>query len=220
MQIKLENQPGYACARVTLAPGEAMVAMSQDMGLTTTTRQKGKGGFLKAVKRMMAGETLFINRFAPGPQGGEVMLSPVLPGDLMVYNLEQESLIVQGGSWLASGEGVEVDMSWQGLKTLFSGESLFWLKLSGTGPVILNSFGAIYPLMVQGEAVVDTGHIVAFQEGLSFTISKPGKSWLSAFLGGEGFACRFKGNGQVWCQSHSPTGFGRAMGPYLLPVQR
>jgi uncharacterized protein (AIM24 family) len=80
---------------------------------------------------------------------------------------------------------------------------------------MLSSFGFIYPLRVEGEMIVDTGHIVAFEETLSFTISKSTKGWLGAFLSGEGFVCRFKGKGVVWCQSHNPNAFGNGLTPYL-----
>jgi uncharacterized protein (TIGR00266 family) len=68
----------------------------------------------------------------------------------------------------------------------------------------LSSFGAIYEVPVKGEYIVDTGHIVAFEKTLKFEITKPpGSSWLSAFLGGEGLVCRFKGNGRLFCQTHN-----------------
>jgi uncharacterized protein (AIM24 family) len=75
----------------------------------------------------------------------------------------------------------------------------------------------IYPIEVDGEYIVDTGHIVAFEPSLKFNISKVGESWLSSFLGGEGFVCRFKGKGTVWCQSHNPKSFGSSLGPSLKP---
>ena len=65
--------------------------------------------------------------------------------------------------------------------------------------------------------IVDTGHIVAFNEGLSFEITKAGGSWISSFLGGEGFVCKFNGKGTVWCQSHNQGSFGGILGPTLRP---
>ena len=118
---------------------------------------------------------------------------------------------------MACDDSVNVDMNWQGLKSVFSGERLFWLNLSGAGGVVLSSFGAIYSVEVDGEYIVDTGHIVAFNETLDFKISKAGASWVSSILGGEGFVCRFQGQGTVWCQSHNGPGFGKALGPKLRP---
>ena len=89
--------------------------------------------------------------------------------------------------------------------------------MKGTGKVVLNSFGAIYPVEVDGAHIVDTGHIVAFNETLDFKIGKAGKSWASSIMGGEGLVCHFHGRGTVWCQSHNPASFGRNLGPKLRP---
>jgi uncharacterized protein (TIGR00266 family) len=225
MDIQILHGPGSATAKLQLTAGEsctaeagAMIAMSGDMQLSTTTHKRGgKGNPLKALKRMLAGESFFLNHYTAGPQGGEVYLSANLPGDMMQYALQGENLIVQGGSFVACENGVEIDLGWQGMKSVFSGESLFWLHLVGTGKVVANSFGAIYPMAVDGEFIVDTGHIVAFNETLDFSISKAGKSWLSSFLGGEGLVCRFQGKGTVWCQSHNPGSFGSNLRPMLKP---
>lgn len=224
MKVELNSGPGNTAARLILDPGEvctaeggSMIAMSGDMKIETTTHKKGKGGVLKAVKRMLAGENFFVNHYTAGSNGGEVFAAPTMFGDMIEYDLKGETLVVQAGSWLASEHSVNMDMGWQGLKTLFSGESLFWLHMSGQGKVVLNSFGAIYSVEIDGEYIVDTGHVVAFQETLDFSISKAGKSWISSILGGEGLVLKFKGKGTVWCQSHNPSSFGRALGPMLPP---
>ncbi|PPE72316.1 TIGR00266 family protein [Solimonas fluminis] len=224
MDIELVHRPGNTAAKVKLAQGEtltaeggAMIAMSGDMDITTTTHKKGSGSLLKSLKRMFGGESLFLNHFTSPRNGAEVWLGTQLAGDMLVHRLDNESLIVQGGSWVASEEGVEVGMGWQGFKSLLSGEHVFWLNLKGSGQVLLSSFGAIYPVEVDGEYVVDSGHIVAFNETLKFELSKAGKSWLHSILGGEGLVCKFKGRGTVWCQSHNPGSFGRALTPTLKP---
>lgn len=222
MNVDIKMGPGSALAQVTLEPNEvltaeggAMVTMSGDMSIETTTHKKGKGGILKGLKRMLSGENFFMNHFTASANGGEVLLSCTLPGDMMVHELNNEKIIVQAGSYVASSHDINIDFGWQGFKSFFSGESAFWLNISGTGKVVINSFGAIYPIEVDGEYIVDTGHIVAFTEGLDFKISKPGKSLVSAFLGGEGLVCKFQGKGTVWCQSHNNGSFGQALGPML-----
>ncbi len=224
MEIELIHRPGNTAAKVKLNPGEtctaesgAMIAMSGNMDVTTTTHKKKSGGLLKAIKRMVAGESLFLNHFESNSGPGEVWLGATLAGDMMTYDLDNESLIVQGGSFMACEEGVEIDLGWQGFKSLLSGESMFWVNLKGRGKVLLNSFGAIYPVEVDGEYIVDSGHIVAFNETLDFSITKAGKSWLHSFLGGEGLVCKFQGKGTVWCQSHNPSSFGWTLSPGLKP---
>lgn len=222
MDISIEFSPGNAAAKLTLSPGEtctaeagAMIAMSGDMQITTSMHQRSGGGLIQAMKRTVAGESFFLNHFTPGAAGGEVYLAATLPGDMMTHELDQETLIVQAGSFVACEDGIDLDVGWQGFKTIFSGESLLWLRLSGSGQVVFNSFGAIYPEEVDGTKIVDTGHIVAFSESLKFSVAKAGTGWISSFLSGEGLVCRFAGRGTVWCQSHNADAFGHTVGPML-----
>ena len=226
MQIELKCQPSNSAALVTLAPhekiiseGGAMISMSGDMRVTTSTQQKGKGGLLAGLKRLISGESFFLNHYTAGPSGGELLFSATLSGDMMAYTLDHDRLIVRGGAFIAGAEGVEVSANWQGFKGVLGNGDLFWLTASGSGEVILSAFGAIYPVEVDGEYIIDTGHIVAFNESLSFELVKAGGSWLTAIFGGEGLVCRFKGKGVVWCQSHNPSAFGGRLGPHLKPRQ-
>ncbi|MCR4415747.1 MAG: TIGR00266 family protein, partial [Thermoguttaceae bacterium] len=147
-----------------------------------------------------------------------LFIGPQLLGDIIHYPMRGGTLIVQGSSWLASSAGIDIDATWQGIgKALFSGESMFWVKCTGTGDLFLNSFGAIYPVDVTGGYVVDTGHIVAFEDTLEFHIGKAGKSLIGSFLGGEGLVCKFSGQGRLYCQSHNPPSFGKLLGPKLKP---
>lgn len=222
MQVEVMQGPANAVAKLKLGAGESataeagsMIAMSGNVSVQTTTYKKQQGGVLKALKRMLAGESFFVNHFTADGGGGEVWVAPTLPGDIVAINKGPETLVVQSGSYLAAQQGIEVDLGWQGFKSLFSGESVFWLRVGGAGTVCLSSFGAIYTIDVDGEYIVDSGHIVAFPESMKFTITKAGKSWLSSMLGGEGLVCKFHGKGRIYCQSHNVSGFGSTLGPML-----
>ena len=224
MNIELLHQPDSAIARVNLNAGEelvaqagAMIAMSGNINTSTTLRRGKGGGIMGGLKRMMAGESLFLSVFRSPTDNNEVWLAPKLLGDLLTYEMKGQDLVVQATSYLACSSAVDIDLGFQGLKSLFSGESIFWLTVSGYGLVLLTSFGGIYEIEVDGEYIVDTGHIVAFERSLDFSISKPGSSWLGAFLGGEGFVCRFRGRGKVYCQTHNPGAFGFTVGSKLPP---
>lgn len=226
MNFEVLLSPGSSIVKVTLDAGEkltteagAMVAMSPDLRIETSVRKKEQGGVKAALKRMLSGESFFMNHYTAATKAGELYLSTSLPGDMKILDLDGGKMIVQGGSYVASTNEVKVDLSFQGMKSLFSGESIFWIELSGKGRAVINSFGAIYPIQVDGEYIVDTGHIVAFDETLNFTISKAGKSIIQSFLGGEGLVCKFKGKGVVWCQSHNPNSFGYSIGPKLKAVK-
>lgn len=221
MEVEILYQPAGTAAICHMGPGDhlmaesgAMMAMKGPVDVKTTTKQKKGGNIFSGLKRLVSGESFFINHFSTNSQG-QVWLGTPLPGDILVKELHGEKLVIQGGGFLACEDGVEIDLEWQGLKSIFSGEGLFWIKAKGQGKILLESFGFIYPVQVNGEYIVDTGHIVAFEETLDFKISKASSSWISAFLSGEGFVCRFKGTGTVWCQSHNPNAFGQELSPYL-----
>jgi len=222
MNFKIDCRPAAAVLNLSLDPGEtitcevgAMIAMTAGITVETTSHKRGKGGLLKGLKRMFAGENFFLNHFTARHDNQTLMLGPQLMGDIVHHDLDG-TLIVQGSSWLASDEGVELDASFQGLgKAIFSGESVFWLKCSGRGDLFLSSFGAIYEVDVDGEFTVDTGHIVAFEDTLDFRIGKASRSLIGSFLGGEGLVCKFSGTGKLYCQSHNPPSFGQMLGPKL-----
>ncbi len=225
MQVELLHSTDSRIAKVLLDRDEAliaqagcMVAMSENIGVETTLRQGKGGGVLGGLKRLLGGESLFLSVFQAVRSEAEILIAPHLLGDILVYEMTNQELVVQAGSYLACADSVDVDLGWQGFKSMFAGESLFWLSISGRGSVILSSFGAIYEIDVNGEYIVDTGNIVAFEKSLNFTVTKPpGSSWISTFLGGEGFICRFKGRGKLYCQTHSPRNFGLEIGPKLPP---
>ncbi len=226
MQIEITNRPAASVAKLELDVQEnvtcevgAMIAMTTGITVETTTRNKGGGGgILKGLKRMFAGESFFLNQFTAQQAGQHLIIGPNLLGDIVHHRQSGGSMIVQGSSWLASGPGIEIDATWAGFsQALFGGEGIFWVKCTGEGDLLLNSFGAIYEVDVQDQYVVDTGHIVAFEDTLQFKIGAAGKSWIGSFLGGEGLVCKFSGRGKLYCQSHNPPSLGKRLGPRLKP---
>ncbi|MEB3358400.1 MAG: TIGR00266 family protein [Synechococcales bacterium] len=224
MKLDILHQPDSAIAKIQMDPQEeliaeagSMVAMSGYMNVSTTLRRGKGGGVLGGLKRVLAGESLFLSVFRSGNNEAEIYLAPRLMGDILPYQLQGTDLIVQSTGYMASTPGVDIDLGFPGLKTLFSGESIFWLTISGSGVVLLSAFGGIYEIDVDGEYIVDTGHIVAFERTLDFSITKPGSSWIGAFLGGEGLVCKFYGRGKLYCQTHNPGAFGFLVGSKLPP---
>lgn len=224
MKLDILHQPDSAIAKIVMAPQEeliaeagAMVAMSSYVNVSTTLRKGKGGGILGGMKRMLAGESLFLSVFRSGNSDAEIYLAPKLLGDILPYQMSGTELVIQSTGYMASTPGVEIDLGFTGFKSLFSGESLFWLSASGSGLVLLSAFGSVYEVEVEGDYVVDTGHIVAFERSLDYSIEKANKNWAGAFFGGEGFVCRFRGKGKVFCQTHNPGSFGRMVGSKLPP---
>jgi uncharacterized protein (TIGR00266 family) len=207
MQVDIQASPSFAMGTIRLGAGEsvkveagAMAAMSSGVEIATAAQ----GGLLKGLKRsMLGGESFFINTFT-ATTGGEISVAPKLPGDIIHLPLAGGAMLVQSGSWIASEPSVEVDTKWGGAKTFFSGEGLFMLHCSGAGNMLVSSYGAIVERQLQpGEVyTVDTGHIVAFDEAVTYAVRKVG-NWKSTILGGEGLVTDFTGPGRLLLQTRS-----------------
>jgi uncharacterized protein (TIGR00266 family) len=225
MHFEIAYQPAHSLATAHLAPGEsvraeasAMVSMTNDIQTSTTARGAG-GGLLGGLKRaVLGGESFFTNLFTAQAPGAHVTFAPNLCGSMVVHDLDGgESLLVQGSSYVASPDTVRVDTQFQGLKALFSGESFFFLEASGRGPVLLNAFGAIEKIDLNGSLIVDTGHLVAFTSGIRYSIDKAAKGWITSYLSGEGLVLRVEGRGTLYVQSRNPGEFGKNVGGKLPP---
>lgn len=227
MHFEIQYNPAHSLATAHLAPGEsvraeaaAMVSMTRNVQVTTNAGHKSGGGFMGALKRgVLGGESFFQNLYTATGTGAHVNLAPRLCGSMITHDLDgSHELFIQGSSYVAAPESVEIDTKWQGFKGFFSGESLFFLKASGRGPVLINAFGAIEVLELDGELILDTGHLVAFTSGVEYSISKAGSGWIQSFLSGEGLVMRMRGRGRVYVQSRNPSEFGSAVGR-LLPAR-
>ena len=199
-QFQIESRPDYSFLTVDIPANETLMVEASSMATMDShikMKTKFKGGF----SRFLTSESLFINEFTAEKAPGKISIAPGPPGDLEHISLNNETLFLQGGAFVASGVDVKAESKWQGMiKGFFSGESLFLIKCSGIGDLWFNTYGAMFEIEVDGEYVVDTGHIVAFTEGLDYTISKIG-GYKSLFFSGEGFVCRFKGKGKIWAQT-------------------
>ena len=229
MQFEIGYQPSYSLAIINLGVGEqircesgAMVSMSADLKLEAKMNAGAQtsgliGKAFGALKRsVLGGESFFITTVSAPTTAGEITLAPSVPGDITAVDITGKTLIVQAGAYLASGPGVEIDTQWAGLRGLLGGEGLFFLRISGSGTAFITSFGAIHrrPLAPGERYVVDSGHMVAFQEGMTMVTrmaSKDGgflKRAMTSATTGEGLVMEFTGPGEVWMQTRNPQAFG------------
>lgn len=218
MRHEVKYQPSYALALIDLEPGEsiqaeagAMVSKSPTINMETSTR----GGLLSGLRRsVLGGESFFINTFH-AEQPGQVTVAPALPGDIVALELTgATTLLVQSGSFLAATEGVEVDTKWGGAKSFFSSEGLFLLRCTGQGTIWMSSYGAIHQidLGVGEQYVVDTGHMVAFDDSVGYDVGRSG-GWKSTLFSGEGLVVNLTGPGRFYMQTRSED----ALLSWLIP---
>lgn len=227
MHVEIDHGPSYALAVLHLDRGEAVVAESGAMvGMDTQLAASpgfhgGAGGLLSTisaafyalVRRLIAGESVFVNRFE-AKSSGRLMLAPSMVGDIVHVQLGKgEAITVQAGSWLASTRGVGMSLQWGGFSAIFARESPFFIRCSGPGEVLVNAYGGISCVEVDGEWVVDSGHLVAWQGKLSYSLRKAG-GWIGSVTSGEGLVLAFKGSGKVWMQTRNT----RALVDWITPM--
>ncbi len=175
--------------------------------------------FRSGVKRLLAAENFFFSTYSTTDgQAAEVGLAPVHQGEVREIPVDDTTpWICAGGSYLGSDDSILMETQFQGLKGLFTGEAVFFLRASGHGSLIVSAFGRIEEIEIDGSLTVDTGHLVAFEETLRYTVSKAGGSWIQSWLAGEGITMRFEGVGKILVQSHNPNDYGRMLGALLPP---
>lgn len=226
MEFIVRGKGLYSSVLARLRPGEtfiseagAMYRASSNVDVDVTTRSSGKGGVFAALKRLLASESFFFSTYSvTDDQPGEVGLAPTQAGETRVVDLDgRTAWLCAGGSFLAATSGVEIDTQFQGFKGFFSGESLSFVKASGRGQIVVEAFGRVSEIDVSEPMIIDTGHVVAYEESLQYTISKAGQSWFHSWLAGEGMVFRFTGRGKVLVQSHNPSEFGKSLGALLPP---
>jgi uncharacterized protein (TIGR00266 family) len=217
MQIEIMHRPSYSLAVAKLTPNEriraeagAMVSMSSSIAIET----KAEGGLLKSLGRaVLGGESFFQNFFVASAQGGEVTLAPELPGDIMLIELKGNKLMIQAGSYMASENGVELTAK-VSVKAFMSAEGISMLEASGTGKLLVSSYGAIFERTIaSGEKyIVDTTHLVAFDANMGVTPKTVG-GIKSTLFSGEGLVVELTGPGTIYMQTRSP----KALIDWIIP---
>lgn len=207
---------------IELDPGESAVAeagamMYKDAPVQMETifgdgSSKASGGIMDSLlgagKRLLTGESLFITVFTHRGNGkARAAFAAPFPGSIIPVSLKDIGgrLICQKDSFLCAAKGVSIGVYFQRkiLTGLFGGEGFIMQKLEGDGLVFVHAGGCVVERQLQpGETLnVDTGCIVAFEEGVGFDIQQVG-GIKSALFGGEGlFFANMTGPGKVWLQS-------------------
>lgn len=212
MNIEVRHNPSFAVARITLGGNEAVRTESGAMMATSggvVAEAKMEGGLLKSLKRAtMGGESLFITTYTAPPTGGWIDVAANLPGDIHTDTVRPgRALYISRGSWLASAPTVDLDTKWGGFKNLAGGEGGFVVRASGEGPVTLACYGALdtHTLGPGETMVVDTGHMVAYEEGVTVNLRQVSGGFIRSAKTGEFLVFEFTGPGTVQTQTRNPS---------------
>ncbi len=213
-------------ARIRLKPGQEVYAEAGKMvykfpSIQWETRATGDTLGAKiwgALKRKMMGESLFLTYFKASTPG-EVGFAGNYPGRIHVFDLKPgQSILAQRDSFICAQTSVQLNIAL--VKRLgagfFGGEGFILERLTGPGAVFIHAGGDFVEFSLKpGESVqIDTGSIVAFDEGVDYDIQMVG-GIKTAIFGGEGlFLATLTGPGNVIIQSMTLEKMRREMAPF------
>ena len=217
VDFRLNGNPEYGVVTVRLEPDETFLGESGAMSYMapgTEVKARLLGGFLKAaVRKLVAGESLLAGEYSH-TSGGKMSLSPSLPGAVVHHKLAGDELTLTKGTFLACSPDIQLSTQFGGVRSFFSGEGAFVMKASGHGDLFFCSYGAVIEREVTDEFIVDTGHVVAWDEGLSYKVGGMG-GIKSTMFSGEGLTMRFSGRGRIWLQTRTLPSFSSWLFPFL-----
>ena len=220
MQATIEGGPAFAFINVDLNPGETVVAESDAMSSMDADLDmdaKFNGGFFSGIlKKFFGGESLFVNHFTNKTSDvRRVTLVQATPGNIREVQLGGGTICLQPGAYVASTPELKLKARWAGFKSWFAKEGLFKLTVSGTGTLWYGAYGELLEKQVDGEYIVDTAHLVAYEPHMKLKIQLAGGLFSSLFSG-EGFVTRIEGQGKITIQTRSLSGLAGWLNPRLF----
>lgn len=215
MQYKVIGDTMPAVSVVFDAPGEEMYTQSGGMAWMTEgvdMATNTKGGLMKGIGRMFAGESMFMATYKAQRAGAEIAFASTVAGRILPINVgEENGLTCQKGAFLCAQNTVNLDVTFTKKFSagLFGGEGFILEKLSGTGMAFLEIDGdMVERQLAPGEVLkVDTGNVVAFDSTVGYEIEMI-KGLGNIVFGGEGlFLTKLVGPGKVILQTQNLAEF-------------
>lgn len=190
--------------------------MTEGVEMSTNTR----GGLMKGIGRMFAGESMFMATYQSQMPGAVIAFSSTVAGRILPIDLMTEgNLICQKGAFLCAENGVNLDVVFTKKISsgLFGGEGFILQKLSGSGMAFLEIDGDMVEKRLEpGEVLkVDTGNVVAFSPEVAYEVEMV-KGLGNIVLGGEGlFLTKLTGPGRVILQTQNISEFAGRIAEFI-----
>jgi uncharacterized protein (TIGR00266 family) len=207
----------FGMVRATLAPGQTLTVepgamASQDVGILCQTELNG--GLVSAlIARFLGGETFFINIYRNATSAEKtIYFSQPTPGQIVERNLQNETIYLEPGSFIARSPRIRSEVKWAGFASFLAGEGLFRLCFSGTGKLWYGAYGAIIEKEIVGDFLVDSGHLLSYPPTVRLSVKLAGGIF-SSFLSKEGLVLKLSGSGKIQLQTRSVKGLAQWLNP-------
>ncbi len=224
MKFEIKDRPSYALLEVVLEPDEtirgesgAMTYMSPNIEVSTHMREQSFWNTLGL--KLLGAQSFFVNDYTARDAPGLIGLVSAPVGDMTKLDVSpQKGYIVQKSAYVASDPRVDLDIKWEGFTKGLFGQGLFMIRVTGTGQLFINTFGAIEQksLATGEELIVDNFHLVAFSESCKYQVTKFA-NLKSTLLGGEGLVVHIQGPGEVYLQTKNPGEFAEWLWSLIEP---
>ena len=221
MKYDIVSAPSYSLVELSLNQGESVVVEPGAMAWMDTSikpKTEMKGGFFEGIKRRFAGESFFLNTYTAEGGSGAIGIAPGYSGDIIVKELNDETLYMERGAYLCHVGNIQTSATWEGFSGTFA-EGMFGLRVSGTGLLFFGSYGDVQEVDVDGSYTIDNGYAVAWEQTLDYSIGRTCRS-IRSFLFGDQLICRYHGNGKLWVQTRSPRNLAAWVHPFRRVKQK
>ena len=204
-------------------PGESVYTQSGGMtwmsdGINMTTN--ARGGLMKGLGRMFAGESLFMATYTAPRPNATIAFASTAAGQIYTLDVTATGgMICQKGAFLCAQDSVELDVTFTRKFSagLFGGEGFILQDINGKGLAFLEIDGdLIERTLSPGEVLkVDTGNVVAFDRSVNYEIETV-KGLGNIFFGGEGlFLTKLTGPGKVILQTQNLAEFAGRIARFI-----
>ncbi len=208
LEIELDPQETVIAEAGAMVYMEEGIDFQTKMGDGSNPSQGFLGKLVSVGSRLITGESLFMTHFTHRGYGkSRVAFSAPYPGTILPIDLSSirnSTLITQKDAFLAAALGTKLSIHFnQRLGAgFFGGEGFILQRMQGDGMAFIHAGGTIVEKQLNNEVLrVDTGCVVAFEDGIDFSVQQAG-GLKSMIFGGEGlFLATLRGTGRVWLQS-------------------
>jgi uncharacterized protein (TIGR00266 family) len=227
MKYEIKYKPSYSLLVVNLDQGETITGESgamtyMDPTIEAHTRKREKSLLGSIGLKLLGGQSFWVNDYTAERGSGEVALVAAPVGDIEKLEITPDKgFIIQKSAYIASTQGIDLDVKWEGFTKGLFGQGLFMLKATGSGQLFINTFGAIdtHTLAAGQTLIVDNFHLVGFSASCSYKVTRFG-GLKETLLSGEGLVTQITGPGEVHIQTKNLREFVEWLWTLLEPRVR
>jgi len=227
MKFEVKYKPSYALLVTTLNQGETITAEAgsmtyMDTNIEVHTRKREKSLLGSLGLKLIGGQSFWVNDYTATNGSGEAGFVAAPVGDIEKLEVTPgKGYVIQKAAYIASTQGIDLDVKWEGFTKGLFGQGLFMLKATGNGQLFINTFGAIdiHTLQLGQTLIVDNFHLVGFSESCSYKVTRFG-GLKETLLGGEGLVTEITGPGDVHIQTKNLKEFAEWLWTLLEPRMR